>query len=430
MFRLSLALVVACVGASPVFAQLDGIEREPINYKTAQAENVVVELQKKVAAGKVKLAFAEDHGYLPAVLMVLNVPRSSQILVFSKTSFQRERIGPKTPRALYFNDDVYVGFCLRGDVLELSAADTRIGTAFYTLDQEPVAKPEFLRQRDTCLTCHASHATGGAPGHLVRSVFPDRSGMPVLTAGTFRTDHSSPFAERWGGWYVTGTHGKQTHMGNWVVQNTKDPAAEGNAAGQNVTELKSRFTVANYLTPHSDLAALLVYEHQTEGHNRIARALIGTRQAHHYEAELNKSLGEPAGHRWDSAKRRIESAGDQLAKYLLFSGEAKLTDAVAGTSDFAKEFAARGPFDKQGRSLREFDLKTRLFKYPCSYLVYSQAFAALPAEVKAHTLKRMHEVLAGKDTSETFAHLSAADRKAVLEILRDTLPDLPDDWKK
>ncbi|AMV23551.1 hypothetical protein VT84_04015 [Gemmata sp. SH-PL17] len=432
MLRLTFSIVATCVVAPPVTAQIDELEREPINYKTARAENAVTALQKRITAGQVKLKFAEDHGYLPALLKELNVPQSSQILVFSKTSFQRERITPKTPRALYFNDDVYVGFCLRGDVLELSAVDTNIGTAFYTLDQEPEldGKVEFLRQRDSCLTCHASNATGGAPGHLVRSVFTDRVGMPLLNAGTFRTNHSSPFAERWGGWYVTGTHGKQKHMGNWVVENKKDPAAEGNATGQNVTELKSRFTVANYLTPHSDIVALMVYEHQTEGHNRLARALIGTKQAHHYEETLNKNLGEPVGHRWESAQRRIASAGDELAKYLLFSGEAKLEGPVEGTSAFAKEFAARGPFDKQGRSLREFDLKARLFKYPCSYLIYSTGFAKLPKEVKDHTLKRLHDVLTEKDTSAPFAHLTAADREAVLEILRDTLPDLPDYWKK
>jgi hypothetical protein len=187
--------------------------------------------------------------------------------------------------------------------------------------------------------------------------------------------------------------------------------------------------VANYLTPHSDIVALLVFEHQTQAHNRLAQAMITTRQALHYEATLNKDLGEPPGKRWDSAIRRIESAGDALAKYLLFSGEVKLEEPVAGTSDFAKEFAARGPFDKQGRSLRQFDLKTRLFKYPCSYLIYSKAFADLPAEVKAHTLKRIHDVLTGQDTSAAFAHLSATDRKAILEILRETLPDLPEYWK-
>lgn len=432
MLRPTLSLVIACAAVSPVAAQIDAIERPPISYKTAAAENVVTALQKRINAGQVKLKFADDHGYLSSLLKELNVPQSSQVLVFSKTSFQRERINPKTPRALYFNDDVYVGFCLRGDVLEFSAVDTKLGTAFYTLDQEPASdgKPEFLRQRDNCLSCHAGGATGGAPGHLVRSVFTERNGMPVLSAGTFRTDHSSPISERWGGWYVTGTHGKQAHMGNWLVENKKNPVEEGNAGGQNVTELKSRFTVANYLTPHSDIVALLVLEHQVEAHNRIARALVGTRQAHHYEETLNKDLGEPAGHRWDSAKRRVESLGDQLAKYLLFSGEVKLEGAVAGTSDFAKEFTARGPFDKQGRTLRAFDLKTRLFKYPCSYLVYSQGFQSLPKEVKEHTLKRMHDVLTGKDTSAAFAHLAADDRKAVLEILRDTLPDLPDYWKK
>ncbi len=430
MFRLCISVVVACVIASPVSAQLDGLDRPPINYKTTPAENVVTTLQKRIVDGQVKLKFTDDHGYLPAILKELNVPQSSQILVFSKTSFQRERITPKTPRALYFNDDVYVGFCLRGDVLEFSAVDTKLGTAFYTLDQSPDDKPQFDRHKDNCLICHASSSTGGAPGHLVRSVFTDRYGMPILNAGTFRTDHSSPFAERWGGWYVTGTHGKQTHMGNWVVTNVKNPEAEGNANGQNVSELKSRFTVANYLTPHSDIVALLVFEHQTQAHNRISQALIGTKQALHYEATLNKELKEPAGHRWESVGRRIESAGDQLAKYLLFCGEAKLEGPVAGTSEFAKEFAARGPFDKQGRSLREFDLKTRLFKYPCSYLIYSKGFASLPPEVKEITFKRLHEVLTGKDTSAAYAHLSATDRKAVLEILRETLPDLPDYWKK
>jgi hypothetical protein len=424
MIRLASPLVLLLV-ASPAIAQLDNLDREPINYKTAQADNVITALQKRLDEGKTKLKFVDDHGYLPAVLKELNVPLSSQVLVFSKTSFQRERITPKTPRALYFNDDVYVGFCLRGDVIEVSAVDPKIGTAFYTLDQEPDERPQFLRQRDNCLVCHASTATGGAPGHLVRSVFPDRLGMPILSSGSFRTDHSSPLKERWGGWYVTGTHGGQEHMGNWVVQNKRDPEAEGNAKGLNVTDLAPRFTVANYLTPHSDIVALMVLEHQIECHNRIARALIQTKQALHYQETLNRELGESPDKKWDSSTRRIESAGEQLVKYLLFSGEAKLEAPVAGTSDFAKEFAARGPFDSKGRSLRQFDLKTRLFKYPCSYLIHSRGFAELPGEVKQHVYKRLNEVLTGKDTSEAFAHLTAADRTAVLEILRETVSEFP-----
>jgi hypothetical protein len=423
-----LGLCTLLVLAAP--AQGDDLNHDPIHYKTAKADNAVTALQSRIASGTAKLTFDDDHGYLSSVLAALDVPRSSQMLVFSKTSLQRTRITPKTPRALYFNDDVYVGFCLRGDVLEISAADPGLGTAFYTLDQTPEPKPAFARQTDSCLTCHASSTTDYYPGHLVRSVFPDRHGLPILSAGSSRTNHTSPFAERWGGWYVTGTHGPQTHRGNWLVSNEKDPAAEGNPAGQNVTDLKSRFTVANYLTPHSDLVALLVFEHQIEAHNRIARAMIETRQALHYETELNKSFGEPAGKTWDSARRRIESAADRLAKYLLFAGEAKLDGPVQGTSTFAEDFARRGPFDKQGRSLRQFDLKTRLFTYPCSYLIYSKAFAALPAEVKRPTLHRLHQVLTGHDPSPDYAHLSKDDRTAIREVLRDTMPDLPDEWTK
>ena len=425
MLRFGFSVVLLCTVIPIVSAQSDDLDRAPILYKTTKADNSISALQKRLDAGTVKLALADERGYLPAVLKALNIRESSQILVFSKTSLQRDRISPKTPRAIYFNDDAAVGFCLRGDMLELSAADPNLGTAFYTLDQEPAAKPGFERRRDDCLTCHATPATGGVPGHLVRSVFTDRSGLPILSAGSHRTDHTSPFSERWGGWYVTGTHGDQKHMGNWIVSNAKEPTAEGNADGQNVVELKSRFTVANYLTPHSDIVALLVFEHQTGCQNRIAQAMVTTKQALHYEASLNREFGEPADKRWDSAVRRIDSAAEELVRHLLFAREAKLEGAVAGTSDFAKEFTARGPFDTKGRSLREFDLRTRLFKYPCSYLIYSKTFGGLPAEVKALALKRLHDVLTGKDKSEVFAHLSAADRQAILEILRDTLDELP-----
>lgn len=430
MLRFGISVVLLFAVVSIVSAQTDDLDRAPILYKTTKADNSISALQKRLDTGASKLAFADERGYLPAVLKALDIRESSQILVFSKTSLQRDRISPKTPRALYFNDDAAVGFCLRGDMLELSAADPNLGTAFYTLDQEPAAKPAFERRRDDCLACHATPATGGVPGHLVRSVFTDRAGLPILSAGTRRTDHTSPFSERWGGWYVSGKHGKQSHMGNWVVENAKNPEAEGNAAGQNVTDLKSRFEAEGYLTPHSDIVALLVFEHQTECHNRIARAMIGTRTAQHYEASLNRELGEPAGKRWESATRRIESEAEKLAQYLLFSGEAKLEGPIKGTSGFAEEFAARGPFDKRGRSLRQFDTTSRLFKYPCSYLIYSKTFAALPAEVKGVVLKRLHEVLTGKDATAAFAHLSAADRKAVLDILRETLPDAPAYWKE
>lgn len=428
MTRVS-AVVVVLLAAGAARAQPADLDADPINYRSARADNPVSRLQDRLRRGETKLRSDDDHGYLKSVLKELDVPLSSQVLVFSKTSLQRDRIAPATPRAVYFNDDVAVGFCLRGDVLEVSAADPVIGTAFYTLDQEPAARPRFARQTDACLACHGGTPTRGYPGHLVRSVFADPAGQPVLSLGGFRTDHASPFAERWGGWYVTGTHGGQSHMGNRVVRGkVGNDRPDADPAGQNVTSLKDRFTVGHYLTPHSDLVALMVLEHQVEGHNRLARANLMTRQAVHAEAALNRDLGEPAGHRWDSTTGRVKAACEPVVEYLLMSGEAALSGPMKGTSAFADEFARRGPFDKRGRSLRQFDLEKRLFRHPCSYLVYSPAFAKLPAEAKEYVLRRMAEVLAGRDTSPPFAHLSAADRAAVLAILRDTLPGLPAGW--
>jgi hypothetical protein len=407
-------------------ARAHDLDREPIHYRTATPDNAVTGLSNKVRACKVVLKQDEDHGYLASVLKELDIPRSSQVLVFSKTSLQRGRISPKTPRAIYFNDDVLVGFCLRGDVMEIAAADPKLGTVFYTIDQDPDKKGAITRRNDRCLLCHGSSANQGFPGHLLRSVSPDRTGEPVFSRGTKQVDHTTPFADRWGGWYVTGTSGKQTHMGNKLFTRSSEPKATD---GINVTNLKPFFTLANYLTPHSDLVALMVLEHQCEGHNRLARANLLTRMALAEQEDLNKAFGRPKNEPNESITRRIHWACEPLVEYLLFSEEAPLTETVAGTSEFAREFTARGPFTSDRRTLRQFDLRSRLFRYPMSYLIYSRSFDGLPAEAKERVYLRLWEVLTGKDRSKPFAHLSASDRKAVLEILRQTKKGLPGYWK-
>jgi len=397
-------------------------EQEPIRYSQAQPDNCVSRLIERLKSGDAQLPFDEQFGYLRSLLTALDMPTSSQMLVFSKTSFQRHRIGPRTPRALYFNDDVYIGYCHEGDVLEISAVDPQLGAVFYTLEQDAELSPRFRRQTDNCLICHGSSQTKEVPGHVVRSVFSDASGLPILSSGTYRVDHTTPLKHRWGGWYVSGTHGDQQHLGNIIVRGRLERDNVDNAAGLNQVSLESRFDTSNYLTPHSDIVALMVLEHQTDAQNLITRASFLTRQAMHYQQSLNRELKEPADHIWDSTKSRIKSAGEPLVEYLLMSGEAELTAPIRGTSGFAEEFVKRGPRDSHGRSLRDFDLNTRLFKYPCSYLIYSPSFAALPHEVKDYVLLRMREVLSGQDKSEKFQHLSVADRQAIGEILAETLP--------
>ncbi len=431
------ALAVAMLSLLAAFAfgiapaSAGDFETEPIKYSDGKPDNVISRLQQKLDQKSVKLSFHQEFGYLPAVLEALKVPVSTQSLVFSKTSFQRQRIAPRTPRAIYFNDDVYIGYCQNGDVVEVSAVDPVLGTVFYSMDQEEIEKPKFLRHTDNCLICHGSTHTLGVPGHMVRSVYPDLGGYPVLAAGTYRIDHTSPLPQRWGGWYVTGTHGNQKHLGNLIIRDGEKNMAEDveNSSGHNVTDLSKRFNTTRYLTPHSDIVALMVLEHQGQAHNLLTRANFETRAALYYEEALNRELKQPFGRQWDSTKSRIKSVTEPLVKYLLFHGETELTEPVAGTSGFTKEFAQGGLRDKQGRSLRDLDLNRRMFKYPCSYLIYSESFDALPEAVRGPVYQRLYDVLTGKDTSKEYSHLSVEDRKAVLEILRDTKPNLPDYWK-
>lgn len=427
---LSMVAGLALLIFGPQFARSQDFERDPINYGKSQPNNRVSRLADDLASGKRTLTYEPHFGYLRSLLKELEVPETSQMLVFSKTSLQRHRIAPRTPRSLYFSDDVYVGFCQYGDVLEISAADPTLGAVFYTIDQDEEPRPKVLRQGDNCLICHGSSQTKSIPGHLVRSVYADAAGLPILSSGTHRIDHTSPLKHRWGGWYVTGTHGPQTHLGNLVVRGKQEPEQIDNSAGLNVTDISSRIDVKNFLTPHSDLIALMVLEHQTDAHNFITQAAFQTRIALHYEQALRRELARPDDEPFESTKSRIRSACEPLVEYLLFCEEAELTHRLQGTSTFTTDFTRRGPFDEQGRSLREFDLTRRIFKYPCSYLIYSPSFDALPREAKDYVFRRFDEILSGRDQTKKFAHLSAADRQAIREILAATLDSAPESWQQ
>lgn len=405
------------------------LDSDAIRYTSGPVDDPVDVLQQRLDKGETKLTYDGSMGYLKSVLDALNVSTTSQILVFSKTSFQAARIGPRLPRALYFNDNVAVGFVRTGDVLEFAALDSKQGVHFYTLDQEQVESPK-IRRRDTCLQCHQAAATMGIPGLMVRSVFPDRTGMPIFSAGSgFITDHRSPLKERWGGWYVTGTTGNQTHMGNAVMPGATGEPMPPPEGSQNVTDLKPFIDPGAYLTPHSDIVALMTLEHQTQMDNLIIRVGWETRIAMVQNAAMNKAFHEPDDQIRESTAHRVNAAVEDLLSYMLFSGETVLTSPVKGTSGFAEEFEKLGPKDAKGRSLRDFDLKTRMFRYPCSFLVYSKAFDSMPQLAKDRLYRRMWEVLTERDKSPEFAHLSAADRKAILEILLDTKKNLPAYWR-
>jgi hypothetical protein len=399
-------------------------EQPPIEYRRVVSNDTVARLQRQLDSGAIKLEYNEPRGYLDSLLKHLRIPASSQGLVFSKTSFQLHRIMPANPRAIYFNDEAYLGWVRGGDVIELAAVDAQMGGVFYVLEQAPVARPR-LRRNDECLQCHVSNGTRNVPGFVVRSVYPDDRGYPIAPLGGFITHHGSPLKERWGGWYVSGTHGAERHLGNMRFDEKGGDYNPAQLPGQNLTNLEPRFDTRSYLTPHSDIVALLVLEHQTQMHNLITRLNYETRLALHQQAVINEALNQPADAMSDGTRRRIERATDDLLRYLLFTGEARWQTPIKGVSGYAREFAAQGPKDKQGRSLRELDLQQKLFRYPCSYLIYSEAFDALPRPALDRLYRQLWLVLSGQTKDKELAAIPAADRKAVLEILRDTKPNLP-----
>jgi hypothetical protein len=368
-----------------------------IAYSTATVNDPVAGLNRKLADGSVTLTFDEaGAGYLKSVLEALRIPVSSQMLAFAETSLQAKKINKANPRAVYFKDDVAVAWVRNGDVLEMAGQDPRQGTVFYTLPQQPLAAPRFERN-DTCLACHLSWDTLAVPGPVLQTVFPRQNELEYANGGF--VDHRLPIDERWGGWFVTGKQVPARHMGNQpMMQPTprKGPV-------QKLATVEGEFDTARYLAHTSDIAALLVFDHQVHATNLITRL--------NWEARA----GTPA---------RVDEAASELVDYLLFVDEAPIPGRVEGASGFAEAFAAMGPRDSKGRSLRDLKLEGRAMTYPLSYMVYTPMFDALPATARDAVAARMGAVLAGRDTRPKYAHLTPALRTAIVEILRETKPGL------
>lgn len=409
------------VTAAPllVIAALSVARHEPALAQTADRAapaDPVARLGRQLERGGTSLEYRPGSGFLSSLLGHLDIAVDSQVLVFSKTSFQHQQISPRAPRAIFFNDSVAVGSVQNGDVLEMMSLDPAQGFVFYTLNARQSEAPRFERRGTECVFCHLP-GNHGAPGLVVASVIPDREGTPFFNGAFFgTTDHRTPFEQRWGGWYVTGTHGSQVHMGNAVAPDPERPVDLDQSHSQNVTTLSGRFNTANYLTPSSDIVALMTLEHQAGVTNRI----LGLSRRY----ERGQRFTISANNTW-----RVEDAIDDLVKYMLFVDEEPLREPVAGVSTFTKTFPARGPRDGRGRSLRDFDLRHRLFRYPLSYMIYSEVFDRIPASLRERIYQQLYDVLAGNDTRGAFASLSADDRRMAFEIVRETKPTLPAYWR-
>jgi hypothetical protein len=377
------------------------INHPAIKYLTADTATVVDALNARLRDGSAKLVFDEKTGYLKSVLDLLDIPVESQMLVYTRTSLQAQHITMKNPRAIYFNDSASVGYIRGAGLIEVTAQDPVLGSVFYVIHQAPPsaegtgskpAAPETFGRDQQCLRCHLSWDTLGVPGLTVLTTFPRKSENDYANGGV--VDHYRPIEERWGGWYVTGKKVPARHMGNFplIMPKPIDTAPPARVS------LEGQFDLSGYLTPYSDIVALMVLEHQAHFSNLVTRAT--------WEARLGDEI-------------RIAEAASTLADYMLFVDEAPLSP-IEGSSGFAARFAGRGPKDAKGRSLRDLDLKTRLQKYPLSYMIYSPAFRGMPAAARNLVMGQIEKVLSGEVQDRKYAHLTPELRAAIREILQAT----------
>jgi hypothetical protein len=411
---LALVLVTASLGQG--YLPDISVDQPPIMYFDRTLNTPIERLTGQIKRGKTNLEFRGDGlGYLPSLLDQLGVRADSQALVFSKTSFQAEKISRQNPRAIYFSDDVAVAFVRGSDNIEIAAVDPVLGPVFYTANIKKPDGPDFTRSK-VCLKCHQGPATSGVPGLFVGSVISDPTGTALRGTSAIITDHRTPFEDRWGGWYVTAKSGEQQDRANAVASNPATPEMLDQEP-PNRTELLGKFNPSGYLAPSSDIVALMTLEHQTQMMNYITR--VG------WEARIAQQNGNTSA----SARAQLDSDIEALVAYMLFVQEVRLREPIRGVSTFSQTFQRRGPRDRRGRSLRDFDLRTRLFRYPLSYMVYSAAFDGLPDEARTRIYRRLFEVLTYKDQSHKFNNLSPTDRRNILEILGDTKAGLPNYWR-
>lgn len=405
-----LGAVVSRVGAGGQLPDtfFDESSAPAIAYATEQPHDPVAQLNEKLESGAVALAYDPRHGYLRSVVDALRVPVESQLAVFSKTSVQAPIISPENPRTLFFNDDVVVGWP-RGGFIEAASLDPQLGVIFYSLDQRMSSAPRFQRGR-SCTSCHESlEATLGIPGMMLRSQPTLRDGRAQPQLGRDVVDHRLPISRRWGGWFVTGRDVSLPSLGNIMLTGPVEADSIVEPKTISLSSLEGTLSTDGYLSPYSDVVALLVFDHQMHMTNLLARMS--------WEARAAEGRGDSAS--------LIGSVAREVADYMLFIDESPLPGRVEGSSGFTERFSAQGPRDSRGRSLRQFDLASRLLRFRCSYMIYDETFDALPPAARDAIYRRMWAILSGSEQGPRYGRFPADERRAVIEILRETKRGLP-----
>jgi len=420
-----LAVVFAGLWNTSAFAQaFNDFELEPHNYYERTAEDGMSRLIASWREGKHDFGSETGLVALQKLLTDLDVPVSSQVIVFSKTSLQRDLVSPENPRAMYFNEDIHVAW-MPGGKIEVNSFDAGTGGMFYfeVQPKNPGDRVGFEQPR-SCFGCHGGSATNFLPGPLARSNFTDATGRRLRGVRSHnRIGHSIPFAERWGGYFVTNAPPTLEHMGNSFAVRAGREISIPESGKRSTTDLSEFFDVEKLLRPDSNILPLMLFDHQIELHNLLVEALYRHR-TEEYNAEQNG--GVP---RKDLAKK-TDSHFDKLVRYFLFADEPSLAGHEFDPApDFVSDFHRNQRTDSAGQSLKDLDLKTRIFKNRCSYMIYSRSFEEAPQSMKDRVYDRLWDILSPEEAPDEYAYLDSDERRRILDILKATKSDLPESWK-
>ena len=420
-------LLLASLTGQALAQQAEPFEEPPIKYSATEAQDRATALNAAHQARANAIRSLPAKKRLQWLLDEFKVPAESQLFVFSKTSLQRDLITPSTPRVLYFSDEAYVGWAPTG-AFEITVFDPRLGATFYVFDAHQTGEAPLLVRDNDCLLCHTRHEH--TPSLRARTVFPDSNGEPLSGSGGSNITPATPLAERWGGWYVTGGAADLQHRGNLTGQTIA--AFEGPTAQptRNLATLADVVDTRRYLLKTSDVIPMLMHDHQVHVHNVLSTALQDARIALHRWPAMREILGLPANAPpQGSCLVVFESQAEKMIDALLCRDEAAWPEGgVGGDGVFAAAYARTRKADAQGRSLRDLDLRTRLFRYRCSPLIYSESFTGLPKPLRDLTLLRLSAGLRAFPPAPGFGHLADDERRAIHEILTATLTGLPAGW--
>lgn len=409
MLRCSISLLSLML---PLHGQVDSWELPPVRYSDTPATDRVADLAEKWERDPASGPDGTPLERVRKILTELKVPEASQVLVFSKTSKQTGLIRPGNPRALYFSSDCYVGY-VPGGALEIAVQDSRLGPVFYHIDLGNGLRPVKV-ERDTseCMSCHATGRTENVPGLMVRSVYPDENGHPLLSLGSGLITHRTPVAERWGGYWVTGSV-SLPHLGNTTYQD----ARSAKPTSRPLVNLTGKIDPSKYPRMTSDIVALMVLEHQCQAHNLLTAASMNYRRAFY----LAKAVDPAADPDLGAAGRVASQAAEQIVNWFLFNGEADQgADGVEGDEEFQRQFTAAIPRTAAGDSLADFQLNTRLFKNRCSYMIYSEAFRSLPDAVKTKVLVNLRKIFTSAAVDDEHPEIKVPERRRIARILDET----------